>query len=573
VLVFGDFELDEARRELRRDGRVINIRPTPFRVLTLLVRERGRTLAKQELLDAIWPGVFVGDLALSSAINAVRQALDDDGKTQRWLQTRRGYGYQFVGRVEERSPAGAGAGDGRPIRSLAVLPLENLSGDPAQEYFADGMTEALIGDLAKLDGLRVVSRTSVMRYKGARSPLGQIATELKVDAVIEGTASRHGERARVSVQLIDAQDDGHLWAETYDRELGDILSIQSEIARAVAEQTRIVLEPETEKYFSTVPRIDPRAHDAHFKGLHQWNKLTPDSLWHAVDHFERAIALAPEFAPAHVGLSAVYVLLGGYIVSAHAALPKAREAALRALKLDPCSAEAYDQLGWVSMSYDWNWTEAEARFQRAIELNPENERAYLGYGVLLSSRGEHDAAIAMGKRRVDLAPLDHVGHTTYASVILRNARAYDRAVHELKSILALDPSFQFARLELARLLELMGEPDAVEIELAAREKLGTSPSVIAEAREALRAGGAQQARRLLLKHYLRASERQFVSPWIIAECYLRLDDFEAALVWLDRAYAERSRDLVHLRVNPVVDPLRSDPRYTRLVERIGIPSV
>ena len=573
VLAFGEFELDEGRLELRRRGHVREIRPTPFRLLVYLVVERHRTVSKQELLREIWPDVVVSDVALSSAVNAVRKALDDDGKTQRWLQTRRGYGYQFVGVVEERSVTGTAPRESgrRAIRSLAVLPLENLSGDPAQEYFADGMTEALIGNLAKLGGPRVISRTSVMQYKGVRRSLPQIAEELNVDTVIEGTVTRIGGRVRVSIQLIDAVDDSHLWAEIYDRELGDVLSIQSQLARAIAEQTRIELAPEIADDLTQAHKIDPSAHDAYFKGLDQSSKFTPNSLWNAVRHFGRAIELAPDFAPAYAGLSGVYFLLAGPVTSTHQAMPKARDAALRALEIDPRLSEAHDQLGWISFTHDWDWAEGETRFRRAIQLNPSNEKAYLGYGVLLSSRGEHDAAIAMARRRVELAPLDLVGRAVYAGEILKEARRYDQAVEELRKLLKMDARFFFGHLKLSEVYAAMGRSEAMEVELTAREGLGAAPHVIAEARQEMASGGDRAAIRVLLKHYCRAADWQYLNPWEIARFYIRLGEFDQAFEWLDRAYLEKSREIVHLRVDPAVDSLRSDPRFEDLVRRMGIP--
>ncbi len=462
-----------------------------------------------------------------------------------------------------------------PIRSIAVLPLENLSGDPEQEYFADGMTDALISELAKIASLRVISRTSVMQYKGVRRSLPEIARELNVDAVIEGTVLREGERVRITAQLIDARRDAHLWADRFDRDLRGILALQSEIARAIAEEVRVKLTPgETARLAERRP-VDPEAHEAYLKGRYFLGKFTRDDAGTAVEHFEESIRIDPEYAPAHVGLSLAYIELGGALMGfpSRDAMPKAKAAALRALDLDARLASAHHALGSVLFFYDWDWDGAEKEFERVIAFDPSLAAAhYDKYASYLSAMGRHREAIDVAQRAVEVAPLDLFARTQLAQAFFF-ARDYDRGVQEVRETLELDPDYSRAHQWLAWLYELLGRyEEAVDARakmatLAEAESAGEVPAI----RAAYETDGPEGYWRALIQHQERDARITRLGPMHFVWPYALLGDADQAFAWLERAYEERDHDLVFLLTDPTLDSIRSDPRFDDLLRRIGFP--
>jgi TolB-like protein len=416
-----------------------------------------------------------------------------------------------------------------PIRSIAVLPLENLSGDPEQEYFADGMTEALIGDLAKINSLRVISRTSVMQYKRNPKSLPEIARELGVDAVVEGTVAREGGRVRVTAQLIDARSDHHLWADRYDRERVGVLALQSELA---------------------------------------------DDMNRSVEYFQRAIERDPRFAPAHAGLSHAYIALGTGVgsIPGREAMPKAKAAALEALEIDGGLAQAHTALGIVLLRHDWDFAAAERELRRAIEIEPSYAEGHRAYTEFLWAMGRHQEAVELGLRAVDLAPLD-LRIRVLASETFFFAREFERGLEELEAVLELDPDYPRAHQDQFWLYEQLGW---YEQAVAASERLMTlsgdyEARDIATLRESYETSGAEGYWRGWLEALHRRARDHHVKPSVFVWYYAGLGDTEQAFRWLDQAYEERDSNLIWLNEDPAFDPLRSDPRFDDLLRRIGFP--
>jgi TolB-like protein len=460
-----------------------------------------------------------------------------------------------------------GGAPASPIRSLAVLPLENLSGDPEQEYFADGMTETLIGDLGKIGALKVISRTSVMQYKGARKPLREIATELGVDALLEGTVSREGDRVRVTAQLIDGRTDHHLWSERYDRDLRGILELQSDVARSVARAVELELSPAEAARLAPRGLVDPAAHDAFLEGLFHIERFTLESTRSAIASFERAIEIDPTYAPAHAHLGGAWGMLANdfFAVPHSEGIPKARAAALRALELDGELAYAHALLGAIAQNFDWDWPAGKRHLARALELNPSLAEAHLCYAWHLETRGHHEEAIAENRRAVELAPLD-LYMRNHLAIRYWLARRYDEAFEQVRLVLERDPNFAAAQFSNAVAFGTLGR---YEEQIDALERMpGFPPAAISAFREALsREGHTGYAHAVL--GFLRSAPRP--RPFDLALIHGQLGERDEAFAELERSYAARDGRLVYLRVDPRLDPLRDDPRFADLVRRIGIP--
>ena len=451
IVRFGVFEVDRAAGELRKQGLKVKLQEKPFQVLTLLLERPGEVVTREELQRRLWPDTFVDfEHSLSTAIKKLRDALGDTADNPRFIETRPGRGYRFIAPVEGRpappispslpAPAGGkpvwrlaaagfavvallavlvrlnvggwqerllgGAAPGQ-ITSLAVLPLENLSGDPEQEYFADGMTDAVISDLGKIEALRVISRTSVMQYKQVRKPLPEIARELNVDAVIEGSVQRVGDRVRISVQLIQAVPESHLWAKSFERDLSDILALESELARAIANEIEAKFTPEEEARLASTRPVNPEAHEAYLKGRNYLQTQTNARLELAREYFQQAIEKDPNYALAYAALAQAYQICGWRgLLPRNAAITRAKAAAEKALEMDPALGEAHASLARIRYWHDWDWSGAERAFKRAIELNPSNANAYGLYSHYLTFVvGRPEESIAMHKRLVELDPL------------------------------------------------------------------------------------------------------------------------------------------------------------------------
>ncbi len=470
-----------------------------------------------------------------------------------------------------RPERGAGAAESARIESLAVLPLANLSADPAQEFFADGMTEALIGNLAQIGALRVISRTSAMQYKAARQPLPEIARALQVDAIVEGAVLRSGDRVRISAQLIEARSDRNLWAKSYERDVVDVLALQAEVARAIAEEIRVQLTPREQARLAGARPVDPRAYDAYLRGRFHWNKRTVAAVQTSVELFQQAIEADPTYALPYAGLADAYNILGDLNVLRPAeAGAQAKAAVTRALELDSQIAEAYTSLAFLRFFFEWDWSGAEQAFEQAIALNPSYATAHQWYAEYLASQGRFDEAVAEARRGRALDPLALVIATSLADVHFF-ARQYDEAIAILRDTAALDPAFIAAHTDLGRAYTQKGRFDEAiaEFELAARPGQGNPNASPGLAYACAVAGRRDEATRTL-EALLARRATAIVSAHAIAVIHMALGDKEQAFEWLERAYQEHDRALVWLKVHPRLDPLRSDQRFDDLLRRMGL---
>jgi len=617
---FGPFRLDPLKRRLLRDGEPVRLTPKAFDLLLVLVEERGRTVEKDELFKKVWPGTVVEENNLNQNITALRKSLGDSRQESQYIATIPGLGYRFVAevrKVEEgftqsrkeakeesaivaRSPARPSKAfrylllivvplvvaalvyayykreKPRPvaISSIMVLPLENLSGDPAEEYFADGMTDALIGDLARIGGLHVISRTSSMHYKRTKKSLAEIAREINVDAVVEGTVQRSGDRVLIRAQLIHAPTDRHLWVGDYNRGMRDVLDLQSEIAQSIARQVQIQITPGEQARLTSSHPVRPKAFDDYLQGRYlYWNKRTEENLNKSIELFQSAIKEDPNYAAAYVGLADCYNALS--VVQIGALPPsegrrRAEEAATKALALDGARAEAHTALGFVK-HYNWDWPAAEQDFKRAIDLNPNYANAHNFYASYLMSRGRVDESIAASNRARELDPFS-LAISAQRGFLLENARRYNEAIEQLRGVIAMDPSHYQAFWFLGHTYAankqfeeaIAAAEKAVELSERAPGALGMLGLVYGLAG---RTADALKIRNELLE----LNKTRYVTPAALVNVYIGLGDKDQAFIWLEKAYQERSNYLAYLKVFPLIDPLRSDPRYADLVRRIGLP--
>jgi TolB-like protein/DNA-binding winged helix-turn-helix (wHTH) protein/Flp pilus assembly protein TadD len=450
---------------------------------------------------------------------------------------------------------------GPVITSLAVLPLENLSGDPSQEYFADGMTEALIGNLARIHALRVISRTSVMRFKGSNKLLPEIARQLNVDAVIEGSVRRSGGRVLVSAKLIRAATDSPLWTGNYERELSDVLKLQSEVAREVADEIRIQVTAEERARLASARRVNPEAHEAYLLGQYHNNKGNEQGWKQAIDYFERAIQISPDYGAAYAGLSNAWFYRGTYGAKFKEVESPARAAALKSIELAELLAEAHISLAIVKHYYDWDWTRAEREFRRALELDPGSLQAHISYGHLLMHLGRHDEAIREGQIAVQLDP---VSSATQASLgrFLYRARRYEEAVQRLKRAVELEPRSVGANFRLGDLYAQVGRYDEAIAAFGKIEELAPGDFQVGIARVYALMGRHREAR-----HMIRGLK---ANADTIAAVYAALGDEDEAFRILEKAVEERQL-IVVLKVDPPLENLHSDPRWKVLLRRMNLP--
>jgi len=462
---------------------------------------------------------------------------------------------------------------GRPqaIETLAVLPLENLSGDPQQEYFSDGMHEALITDLARLGGLkRVIARSSVMRFKGTKTRLSEVARELKVDGLITGAVLRSGDRVRVTAQLIDPGTEAQLWAHSYERDLRDVLTLQNEIVSAITSEVNVQLTPQEQTRLASARQVNPEAYDAYLKGQFHWYKLNQQSLDTALQYFTLALEKDPEYAPAHAGVAHVW---GGYkqqgLASFDEATPKQKAAALKALELDNTLAEVHYMLAGINTWTDWDWLGAEREFRRAIELNPNYPDARVYYSHFLNYMGRPKEAAIQADRALELDPLNTLFQGIY-SMYLMQARRYDDAIAMLRKILDKEPndSIALSTLRTAYHMKRMYN-EALEIWKASYEARGDQEAVEALERGSAEAG-YQGALRGVAEMLVARSQKTYVTPWQIATLYTRAGKNDEALEWLEKAYQAHDQNMPYISVDPIFDDLRKEPRFQDILRRMKL---
>ena len=608
---FGVFELDLHTRELRKAGRKVGIQEQPLCVLVSLLERPGELVTREELRQKLWQAdTFVDfDTALNKAITKIRDVLGDSASSPRFVETLPKRGYRFIAPVDkpapERSvpglspqPPGTVGYHGRTklagaamaafllmaviawfrwsrespparIRSIAVLPLDNLSGDPNQEYFADGMTDELITDLAQIHALRVISRTSVMQFKHTKKNLPQIAAELNVDAVIEGSVARSGNNVRVTAQLLDARQDRHLWAASYEREMTDILGLEGQVAKSIADQVRVKLTPQEDARLAKRRPANPEAYDALLKGRFLWNKRNAAAAEKAIGYFRQAVGIDPGNAEAWAALAGCYASLGSDIGSVDPAkvAPEARAAVAKALELDPNLAEAHGTLARIKLWYDWDWAGSEREYRRAIELNPNDSMIHVLYSHYLLVRKRFDEALEENRRALDLAPLD-ILCSMHLAWLYYDSHDGQKTVAQSKRVLEMDPAFTGAYLYVARGYELQGKwPEAIAAYGQARGSYGVQ--YLAGVAHAWAASGDRRQAEGALAKLKEFSNQNYVSPLMFAEYYAALGDRDRAFEWLERAYRQRAPGLIELEVSYVWDNLRTDPRFRSLERRVG----
>lgn len=620
VLRFDNFELDVRAGQLRKRGVRLRLQGQPLQVLTALLQRAGDVVTREELREQIWAAdTFVDfDHSLHNAIARLREVLCDSAETPRYIETLPRRGYRFIapveaGEVPAASPSvkpappaevparlrfttlrtlalstasillligiavwlgrtGSAPASAAPrLNSIAVLPLANLSGDPSEEFFADGMTDQLITDLAQVGSLRVISRTSVLQYKQTKKTLPEIARELNVDAIVEGSVTRSGQRVRVTAQLLLGPTDRHLWAKTYDGDAGDVLKLQGEVADAIAQQIRAQLTPQQHEQLHSARVVNPAAYDAYLKGrLYLTTEYTkPESLKKARGLFEEAIEKDPNLGVAYAGLADTYVYLAfSGALSKDAAYRPAKEALAKAMQLDDSIGEAYDTLGLLSSQFDWDWEAAEREFNRAIALAPSYSCAHEDRANFLAATGQRSEALA------ELAKIEQLDYGVSSAGTESNVyyalRDYPALIEASKRGLLLDPKDLGQHFYLGVGYEGTGKlQEAIsEFQKAIAMSDGSKPAVALA--HAYSAAGKKGAAKKILRELERKSKESSFSPYTMATIYAGLGEKDKAFDFLDKAYAEKSLDFpLPLQSDFVLDGLHADPRFQNLLRRIG----
>lgn len=555
--------------ELRKQGAKIKLQEQPLRILEMLLAHPGQLVTREELRGRLWPSdTFVDfDHGLNKAINKLREALGDSADSPRFIETLAKRGYRFLGDLGDLK------GDSGRIRSLLVLPLENLSRDPEQEYFADGLTEALITNLARISSLRVLSRTTAMCYRDAHKPLPEIARELSVDGIVEGTVLRAGDRVRISAQLVHGPTDAHLWAESYDRDLRDALALQSEVAQAIARQVEAKVTPREHAQLTNTRQVDPQVLEDYLRGRYFWNKRTMQSISQGAEYFQRAIDKDPHYAPAYAGLADSASRLGwwGY-VKPEDGCGRAKAAALKAIEIDNTLSDAHAALVFAVLHYDYSFHLAEEESLRAIELDPRSAIAAQVYSCVLTASGRFEDGVFQALRAVELDPLSLILHWM-AGIMLFHARQYDRSIAQSRRCLELDPAFPPARSTIGLVLAHSRRDDfgITDMEEVVRAT-GTSQYMLGVLGYCYGMAGRQADAHRVLDQLQVAARQRYVSGFWPAAIHGSLDEKDEAFRLLDTTYAERSAWAPWVKVSPWFDCLRSDPRFDDLVRRIGIPA-
>ena len=562
IIRFGSFELDVCAGELRKQGVKIKLQEQPLHLLELLLAHPGQMVTREDLRSTLWPtNTFVDfDHGLNKAINKLREALGDSADSPRFIETLAKRGYRFIGSVGSRS--------GR-IESLVVLPLEDLAHDAAQEYFADGLTEALITSLGHISALRVTSRITAMTYKGAHKSVPEIARELGVDGVVAGTVLRAKGRVRISAQLVSTRDDTLLWAESYERNARDILELQAEIARAIAKEIQAKLTPHEEAQLARArPAVNPEAYEAYLIGRHYWSQRSAEALKKGVEYFRQAIEKDPTFAPAHAGLADMCASAGiwGLVAPADGA-GKAKALARKALEIEE-TGEAHAALGWATFQYDYDYAAAEKEFQRAIVLYPDYAFAHMWYGFCLIGAGRLEEALAESRRALQLDPLYPIAHLCYAAVIYY-FRDWDGCIDACRRGLDINPGYRHIRWMMANALQSKGcHQEAIRERQGILDAAPGSAMSLAELGDSYAAAGMRPEAQRVLDQLDELRGNKYVMPYWVALIHAGLRDRDEAFRWLDAALEERSAYLAYVKGDPRLDYLRPDSRFQNLLDRM-----
>jgi TolB-like protein/DNA-binding winged helix-turn-helix (wHTH) protein/Tfp pilus assembly protein PilF len=617
---FGRFRLDSVERVLLADSHPVALTPKAIETLLELLKNSGHILEKDALLKRVWPDTFVEEGTLVQNISTLRKVLGEAPDGSAYIETIPRRGYRFAGAVHQTDfvlvtednlppvPVVTPRRVGRPgwivglaiaavslvtlflLREriwprpdpapkrilLAVLPFENLSGDSQQEYFSSGLTEEMITQLGDLEPNRlgVIARTSAMQYKGARKDTRLIGRELGVDYILEGSVRREGDRVRITAQLIQVKDQTHLWAKDYDRNLRDILALQSDVASSIAREIKLKLTSEESARLANIPPLNPDAYELYLKGRYFWNKRTEDGFIRAIKYFEQATVLDPKYAQPYAGSADAYALLGSMPnqeISRGQAMPKAKAAALKALQLNDSLAEAHTSLAFVMMQYDWDWPGSEKEFKRALELNPNYATAHQWYAVWLMAQGKTAASLEEERRAQQADPLSIIIKTDTAQLLIYAGRS-DEATVQAQRALEIDPAFPLAHLYLG--IAYVEKKD-YQAAIAEFQKVlvidKRDPWALSGLAQTYALVGQREKSEAILRDLLERAKSQEDLTIELAKVYAQLGKTDRAFAWLEKAYRNRTGSLILL--NPVPDfiALHHDPRFADLDRRIGLP--
>jgi TolB-like protein/Tfp pilus assembly protein PilF len=552
---FGPFRVDTRERQLKRNGEIVPLRPKVFDILLMLVQNSGHILSKDDVMNHVWSDTAVEEGNISRTISTLRNALGERPHERRYIETIPWRGYRFVANVKKISSGELV----KKIDSIAVLPFVNVAADGKTEYFADGVTEGVITSLAQLTNLRVISRNSAFRYKGREIDPQSVGRKLKVQALLLGRVVRNDDSLSISVELIDTEDDRHLWGAQYIRNTSDLFPTYETIARAIRDKLEL---PVLEQQHGSRHTQNQQAYVSYLRGRYYFNKLTPDGVQTAIDHLQQAIEQDPTYALAYAALADCHNYM--------AQRDEAKHAVLKALDLDETLGEAHASLGFFKFLYDWDFSGAEEEFQRALTLNPSYAEAHHWYAIYLANVGRHEEADQHAERAIELDPLSLLMNMTRA-LNYYLARKYDNAIDELDQVIRMEPNFVAARSVLGNALLQKGLYDEAFGEYQKASELIKGAEIAEVSVKALIARayalcGKQSDAVTLLQEITDAS------PYAIAGVYAALGDHDSAFDWLDKAYVQHDIQLVSLKTDPSLDSLREDQRFQHLVKQVGLPN-
>lgn len=632
IIYFAGFELDQSKRRLVRDGKPISLNAKAFDLLVFLVENAGRVVSKEEILNAVWENQFVEEANLAVQISQLRKVLGERKDNPRILVTVPGKGYEFIANIESQSAENSSknmevepvAGENQPeinretdfhpaseikpktkfavfaygisavillatsvfityqyfykpqeltpINSLAVLPFINQNNFTETEYLSDGLAESVTFSLSGLPDLRVISRNSAFRYKGKEVDAQMIGKELNVQAVLLGRVFQLGDRLTVSAELVSTTDNSLLWGEQFTRQMSDIELLQTDIAQAISQKLRLKLSGADEKRLTRHQTENSEAFQFYLLGRYHLNKLTDEGFFKGRDYFQMAIDRDPNYALAYAGLADAYNRLSGWnALSQHEGFPKANQAALKALEINSQLAEAHTALGTVKLFYEWDWTGAENSFQKSLEINPDNSDAHHMYSLYLTRMGRFDESLAEIKRAHQLDPLSLEKFSTIGE-ILYFQRHFEQAAEQYEKMLEIEPNSGFTYWSLGNVYIQQGKNrKAIEVYQKSIPLSGESPDEPASLAYAYAKSGNRNEALKILQNLIKRAQTNYISPVTIAFIYIGLGDDDRAFEWLEKAYRERDSLLTLLKVEPLFDNLRTDPRFLQLIQKVGLP--
>jgi TolB-like protein/DNA-binding winged helix-turn-helix (wHTH) protein/Tfp pilus assembly protein PilF len=604
IFRFDPFELDPQSGELRKSGANVKLQKQPADLLAILLERPGEVVTREELRDRLWSGKAFGDfdIGLNKAVRRLREALDDSAQDPRYVETLPQHGYRFIAPVTETSPshgrrrtrlhailaAGGlavlllaaylgglfqrGVAPGQ-IKAVAVLPFANLSGDPGQEYFADGVTDSLITELGKIGALRVISRQSVLRYKKVDKPLPEISRELNVDAAVEGTVVRAGDRVRITAQLLRARPEQHLWAESYERSYADILVVQREIARSVAGQIKAKLTPAEETRLTRARTVNPEAYEAYLRGQYFFYGYTPERLQKAIESLQTAVEKDPGFAMAWAALSPAYGALAywGYVRPSEV-IQKSKAAARKAVELDETLADGHCYVGAAAAYVDWDWATAETELKRAIELNPSHVEAHATYGMVLGSLRRPREALEQFQIARELDPLQPMRSGQVAWCFYLSGQ-YQRAVDQLRQTAEMAPDFIPDRWCHWRVLHRMGRNVEALAQCRRMYELLRDAEVLQALEQGERRSGYVGAMKAAAQTLVKRAGTAYVAGGQVALLYAHAGENDLAVEWLEKGLKDGDPRLHPLWAEPDWEALYNRPRFQNLLRKMRFPSV